>query len=53
MNIPEKIKKYCKIVDKEPTYIKFYEVKEFIDKVSKISIKKQIENIKEKGNPII
>lgn len=52
-DIPDEAKKHAKEVNEKPELLDFARVKKFIDTLSKISIKEQINEINKNGNPII
>lgn len=52
-NLPEEVKKFSKELNEDPEFIDIKRVKKFIDRISEISIKKQIEKISITGEPII
>lgn len=43
------LEKYMNIIDKEPKYLKYNKVVEFIEKISNFNIEEQVNIIKEKG----
>lgn len=53
VKLPKKLNKYAKVINEKPKYLKYNKIKKFIKNISKISIEKQIKEIKINGNPII